>query len=238
MRYLLLIASDEATGIPYGTPEWDEQMVAYRAFSAECQARGVMVAGDPLESVETATTLRLSNGNLVTLDGPYAETREQLGGYYLLDCDSEGEALELAAKIPTAARGSIEVRQCAGHDSRHISHDGQQYMVLIYGAEADNPPPGDPRLAAMMGEHQALTARTLETGEYVGGDGLHAPSLAKTVRVRDGAVVVTDGPFAETREQLGGYYIFACDDLDRALTLARQIPIASGCLEVRPLLAM
>lgn len=236
MRYLLLIASDEKTDIAYGTPEWDDQMVAYRAFTAECQARGAMVAGDPLQSVETATTLRLKDGELVTIDGPYAETREQLGGYYLLDCRDEAEALDLAAKIPTASRGSIEVRRCGGHDSRHISHEGPQYMVLIYGAEADYLPQDDPRLASMMGGHQSLTARTLESGEYVGGDGLYPPSLAKTVRVRDGKPMVTDGPFAETREQLGGFYIFACADLDRALALARQIPIASGCLEVRPLL--
>lgn len=234
MRYMLLIASDEKTDIPFGTPEWDEQMVAYRAFSEECRRRGAMVAGDPLQSVETATTLRLQAGELVTLDGPYAETREQLGGYYLLDCKDESEALELAARIPTAARGSIEVRRCAGHDARHIERGGQQYMVLIYGAEEDYLPQSDPRLAKMMGEHQSLTARTLESGEYVGGDGLHPPSMARTVRVRDGQSIVTDGPFAETREQLGGFYIFACNDLDRALALARQIPIASGCLEVRP----
>lgn len=238
MRYLFLIASDERTDIPYGTPEWDEHMAAYRAFSAECQARGAMVAADPLQSVETATTLRLKHGELVTLDGPYAETREQLGGYYLLDCKDEAEALALAAKIPTASRGSIEVRRCAGHDSRHISHDGPRYIVLIYGAEQDYLPMDDPRLATMMGEHQALTARTLETGEYAGGDGLYPPSLAKTVRVRNGHAMVTDGPFAETREQLGGFYIFACADLERALALARQIPIVSGCLEVRPLLTV
>ena len=236
MRYLLLIASDEATGIPYGTPDWDEQMVAYRAFSAECLARGAMVAGDPLQPVETATTLRIRDDGLTMVDGPYAETREQLGGYYLLDCKDEAEALELAAKIPTAKHGSIEVRQCAGHDSRHVERAGQQYMVLIYGAEEDYLPQDDPRIVKAMGEHQSLTARTLESGEYVGGDGLYPPSLAKTVCVRNGEALVTGGPFAETREQLGGFYIFACADLDRALALAQQIPIASGCLEVRPIL--
>lgn len=238
MRYLLLIASDEKTDIPYGTAEWDEQMVEYRAFSEECRRRGAMVAGDPLQSVETATTLRVKGGDWVTLDGPYAETREQLGGYYLLDCRDETEALELAAMIPTARRGSIEVRRCAGHDSRHLDRQGQQYMVLIYGAEEDYLPQGDPRLTTAMSAHQALTNQTLESGEYVGGDGLYPPSLAKTVRVRDGNALVTDGPFAETREQLGGFYIFACDDLDRALSLAREIPVLSGCLEVRPILAV
>jgi hypothetical protein len=238
VRFLLLIASDEKSDIPYGTPEWDQQMVEYRAFSAEAQRRGAMVAGDPLQSTETATTLRMQDGRLVTLDGPYAETREQLGGFYLLDCRDEDEALELAAMIPTARRGAIEVRRLAGHDSRYLDHPHPRYMVLIYGAEADYLPPGDSRLAQAMDQHRTLTSETVESGEYVVGDGLYPPSMAKTVRVKDGKSVVTDGPFAETREQLGGFYIFACHDLDRALSLASRLPFTFGCLEVRPLLVV
>ena len=236
MRYLLLIASDETSDIPYGTPEWDQQMVEYRAFSAEAQRRGAMVAGDPLQPTETATTLRMQDGRLVTLDGPYAETREQLGGFYLLDCRDEAEALELAAMIPTAKRGAIEVRRLAGHDDHYLDHPHPRYMVLIYGAEADYLPPGDPRLAEAMNQHRALTSDTVESGEYVAGDGLYPPSMAKTVRVKDGKSIITDGPFAETREQLGGFYIFGCRDLDRVLALAARLPLAFGCIEVRPLL--
>lgn len=236
MRFLLLIASDESTDIPPGTPEWDAQMTAFRTFSDECRRRGALVAADPLAPVETATTLRRSNGELVAIDGPYAETREQLGGYYLLECSGEAEALELAAMIPTAARGAIEVRRCGGHEPREGIHEGQRYIVLIYGAEDDYLPPTDPRLAKSFASHQSLTARTIETGEFVSGDGLQPPSLAKTVRVRNGTCLVTDGPFAETREQLGGFYIFRCDDLDRALVLARQVPLAFGCLEIRPIM--
>lgn len=238
MQYLLLIASDENSDIPFGTPEWDQQMIEYRAFTEECRSRGAMIGGDPLQSVETATTLRMRDGALVTLDGPYAETREQLGGFYLLDCNDEAEALELAAKIPTASRGSIEVRRCFGHDTRYFERPGPAYMVLIYGAEEDYLAPGDERLALAMSQHRSLTEETVKSGEYVGGDGLDLPSRAKTVRVRAGETLITDGPFAETREQLGGFYLFACKDLDRALTLASRLPLHFGCLEVRPLLAV
>lgn len=237
MRYLMLIASDEKSDIPYGTPEWDQHMVEYRAFSDEARRRGALVAGDPLQSVETATTLRRQGGNLATLDGPYAETKEQLGGFYILDCRDEAEALELAAMIPTAKHGSIEVRQMAGHERRYVeSNAGTRYMVLIYGDEADYMPEGDPRIVAGISQHQALTARAIEAGEFVAGDGLMPPSQAKTVRVKDGSTIVVDGPFAETKEQLGGFYIFACRDLDRALALARELPLVFGCLEIRPLL--
>ncbi len=239
MRYMMLIASDEKTDIPYGTPEWDQHMVDYRAFSDEARRRNALIAGDPLQSVETATTLRVQGGSIVTLDGPYAETREQLGGFYILDCRDEAEALELAAKIPTAKHGSIEVRQMAGHERRYIEPtSATKYMVLIYGDEADYVPARDPKFMEGISQHQGQTARTIESGEFVTGDGLMPPSKAKTVRVRDGAALVVDGPFAETKEQLGGFYIFACSDLDRALALAAELPLAFGCLEVRPLLAV
>ena len=74
------------------------------------QDRGVFLGGNPLEPVGTATTVRVRNGKSETIDGPFAETREVLGGYYLLDCKDLDEAIEFAAKIPTAAFGSVEVR--------------------------------------------------------------------------------------------------------------------------------
>ncbi len=237
MRYIMLIASDEKTDIPYGTPEWDQHMIDYRAFSDEARRRNALIAGDPLQSVETATTLRMRGGGLSTFDGPYAETKEQLGGFYILECRDEAEALELAAMIPTAKHGAIEVRQMFGHETRYLETSaGSKYMVLIYGDEAGYLPPGDPQVMAGVSEHQAVTARAIESGEFVTGDGLMPPSRAKTVRVRSGAAQVTDGPFAETREQVSGFYIFACANLDRALALASQLPIGAGCLEIRPLL--
>ena len=71
---------------------------------------GVLVAGDPLESVNTSTTLRVRGGNLETTDGPFAETKEQLGGYYIFECDNLDDALKYAAMIPSVKHGSIEVR--------------------------------------------------------------------------------------------------------------------------------
>jgi hypothetical protein len=110
MKYMCLIYGVEADHPQAGTPEMDRLMQGYMAFTKDIREKNIMVAGDPLEPVATATTVRLRGGKIETTDGPFAETKEQLGGYYILDCKDLDEALAYAAKIPTAASGSIEVR--------------------------------------------------------------------------------------------------------------------------------
>ena len=109
MRYLLLIYTAEPTEQP---PEdvMQSQMEAYNAFGEEVGRRGVMRGGEALHPTSTATTVRVRDGETVVQDGPYAETKEALGGYYLLDCRDLDEAIELAAMIPGAQHGAIEVR--------------------------------------------------------------------------------------------------------------------------------
>ena len=97
-----------------GTPEGDELFEAIRAFYAECRDRGVLVASDPLLGPETATSVRVRGGRRLTTDGPFAETTEWLGGYFILDCTTREEALELAALCPTALTGTVEVREIMG----------------------------------------------------------------------------------------------------------------------------
>ena len=109
MRYLLLIYTPEATQPP--SPDaMQEEMTAYAAFTADITERGLMRAGEALEPTSTATTVRVQDGRTVTTDGPYAETKEALGGFYLVDARDLDEAIELAARIPAAKRGAIEVR--------------------------------------------------------------------------------------------------------------------------------
>ena len=110
MQYMLLIYSppDAWTSIP---PEQQKAIYeAYGAFSMELEASGKMVAGDALQDISTATSVRVRDGETLTTDGPFAETKEILGGYYLIDVDTLDEALEWAAKIPSARYGHIEVR--------------------------------------------------------------------------------------------------------------------------------
>jgi hypothetical protein len=109
-----------------------------------------------------------------------------------------------------------------------------RYMLLIYGC--NRPEPGDPGFEAALEQVNAFAEECRRRGVFVAGDPLRPVSTATTVRVRDGETLMTDGPFAETREQLGGYYVLDCRNLDEALELAALCPMArQGCVEVRPL---
>jgi hypothetical protein len=88
----------------------------YRAFGEEVIAAGVMKGGEALEPVATATSVRVRNGETAVTDGPFAETKEALGGFYLLECDSLDEAVKWAAKIPSARYGTVEVRPIMAFD--------------------------------------------------------------------------------------------------------------------------
>ncbi|MFI0846026.1 YciI family protein [Mesorhizobium sp. IMUNJ 23232] len=110
MKYLALIYSAESDEPPYGSPEFDAYMAAYRATNETYARDKVMVVGEALTDVATATTVRVRNGKVETMDGPFAETKEQLGGFYLLDCENLDDAIRYAAMIPTAKHGSVEVR--------------------------------------------------------------------------------------------------------------------------------
>ena len=110
MKYLLMIYYDEAAEARKAPAEFEREMQAYGAFTQQVRDRKAFVGGEPLHPTSTATTVRVRDGKIVTTDVPFAETKEQLGGYYLLDCANLDEAIEWAAKIPHAAEGSIEVR--------------------------------------------------------------------------------------------------------------------------------
>jgi len=110
MQYLLLIYSDEKAGANAPKEEVDAWMGEYNAYTDALQKAGVSLAGEALHPTSAATTVRVQNGKKVTTHGPFAETKEQLGGYYLLDCKNLDEAIEWAAKCPGARAGSIEVR--------------------------------------------------------------------------------------------------------------------------------
>ena len=108
MRYMLLLYVDDRP--EPGTPEADAAFREIAAFHAECRRRGVLVDSDPLHGPEAATTVRIRGGETLATDGPFAETTEWLAGYFVVDCPSLDEALEVAALCPTARTGSVEVR--------------------------------------------------------------------------------------------------------------------------------
>ncbi len=110
MQYMALIYGDPELQPGHGTPEFEAMMKGYFAATEVFRKDGVLVAGEPLQGVETATSLRIRGGKTETMDGPFAETKERLGGFYILDCADLDAALSYAALIPGAKYGTVEVR--------------------------------------------------------------------------------------------------------------------------------
>ena len=110
-----------------------------------------------------------------------------------------------------------------------------QYALLIYEDETIAPQSDSPEMMQLMDAYSRFTSEITEEGVNKGGEALHGIHSATTVRIRDGQVAVTDGPFAETKEQLGGFYLIEAQDLDAAIAVAARIPGAqTGSIEVRP----
>ena len=110
MKYVLLIYDDEKIWVSMSPDESGAMMHEYFAFTQAIRDGGQYRAGEALQPIATSTTVRVRNGQLQTTDGPFAETREQLGGFYLVDAANLDEAIAIAARIPSARIGSIEVR--------------------------------------------------------------------------------------------------------------------------------
>lgn len=110
MNYLLLIYENEANWLAMSPEEQGKIFGEYMAFTESIRASGHYVSGNPLEATNTATTVRVRDGKTMTTDGPFAETREQLGGYYHVQAADLDEAIAIAARIPAVLVGSIEIR--------------------------------------------------------------------------------------------------------------------------------
>ncbi len=110
MRYVLMICADETAIGQLSSEESATMLSEYGAFGEEMGRRGVLQGGERLRPTTDATTVRVRKGEVLTGDGPFAETKEQIGGYYVVDCKDLDEAIEVSSKIPAARLGTIEVR--------------------------------------------------------------------------------------------------------------------------------
>jgi hypothetical protein len=118
MQYMLLIYGDEKAWAALSEDDMRKTMQAYVEFSKALAASGALRGGSELAPISSATTVRVRNGRTLTTDGPFAETKEQLGGYYLVDVANLDEAIRWAAKIPSAGHGSIEIRPLTANQAQ------------------------------------------------------------------------------------------------------------------------
>jgi hypothetical protein len=115
VQYVLLIYGEEGTWDALADDERGAVYAEYRTLNTELRGQGKLVAGEELQSIATATTVQVRDGDAVVSDGPFAETKEALGGFYLIEAESLDEAIEWAARIPSARTGTIEIRPVVDH---------------------------------------------------------------------------------------------------------------------------
>lgn len=237
MQYMLLVYGAESAWTP---AEHAACVAESRAICDTLAARGQYLGASPLDPVATAATVRVRAGRTLVTDGPFAETTEQLGGYYLLDLPDLDAAIAVAASLPPAAKGTIEIRPLAPLDGlpapKPADPADPPYLLLCYDDEAAWRAAGPDALPAAKAEAVALANELDAASRYLAASPLHPAATATCVRVRGGKRVVTDGPFAETNEVLGGFYLVRADSRESALAVAARHPGARiASVEVRRL---
>lgn len=234
MRYLAILRYGPGVAeLEEGTPEFQADLERYERFDDIAGER--IVGGAALDHSRTAVTVRPGDTAPLVTDGPFTETTEVVGGFYVLEAATLDEAVDLARHNPTAEDGSIELRPMAEWWERPAPEGATSWLALLYAGQTDAEVPGTAAWAEGVAQHRRFGD---EAGDAVlAGGALHPATTATTVRVRDGEVLLTDGPFAETAEVVGGLYALAAPDRDTAVALAARIPVAmSGGVEVRPIL--
>jgi len=224
MQYFALLISKERELTP---DEGAAEMAAYEAFHAK--AASAIRGGDAL--LPAAAAVRITGGPdaPVITDGPFAEGAEVAGGYYVFEAENLDEALALARDVPAAKHGAVEIWPMAGPGMQPQPTEGTTWIALLLEPVDRSVTPGTPEWEAGAARHQEFGAAA---GQHIkGGAGLHPPSTATTVRVRDGEVLITDGPYAEGAEVANGFYVLSAADRDEAVKIASMIP--ASAVEVR-----
>lgn len=238
MQYAVLLYDDE-TKFADMTPEEGEALLrAHMAFGARVEELGgKVVDGQPLQGTATAKTARPGPDGLAVTDGPFAEATEQLGGYYVIDVADLDVAIEAVKTLPHHS----ELRPVVVYDGAppaelppvEMDGAGNLYAVLLYGDEEPWLRATPEEREATYAQHGAFAAGVVRRGATLaGGQELAHSSTATTVRRTGDDFVVSDGPFAETAEQLTGFYLVRASGMDVVLDAITQLPGDSN--EVRP----
>jgi hypothetical protein len=238
MKYLVLIICTD------GLPAPEELAVMQRelpGWADEVKGRGVYLLGRELDLPQTAATVRVRDGETLVADGPFAETKEFIAGFNVLECASLDEAIEVSAKCPISWFQALEIRpfmaglrldEKAFAFGRGEDGDARPYLLTMWMGGTPAAPFDD---QAVMDEGEAWRLDLEARGLQVLGNALEGPETATTVRVRDGETLLTDGPFIETKEFIAGIDVVSCADRQQAIQLAAAHPIARyHTIEVRP----
>jgi hypothetical protein len=217
MHYFALLISPERDLTPQ---EGAAEMTAYQNFHAKAAA--AIRAGDALQPQSTGARITGGPDAPVVTDGPFAEGAEVAGGYYVFEAENLDEALALARDIPAAKYGGVEVWPMVQFSPARATLTSDSWLALLLESPASTVEPGTPRWDEGIKAHMEFGK--IAGDRAVGGAPLHPPTTATTVRVRDGEVLLTDGPYAEGAEVANGFYYINAADRDEAVKVASMIP--------------
>jgi hypothetical protein len=237
MKYVAFVGTEGASApealevMQRELPGWIEEM----------DGRGVRLLGRELYFPDTAATVRVRNGETVVADGPFAETKEFVGGLDVFECADLDEAIEVAAKSPVSWFHPIEIRPFrdglrlgagASAFAKQDDSAGTPYLLTMWMGKAPAAPLDD---QAVMRECEVWRQDVEARGLHVLGNALDGPETATTLRFRDGETVLVDGPLLDTEESIAGIEIVSCADRQQAIELAAGHPFARyHAIEVRP----
>ncbi|MGN6335011.1 YciI family protein [Mycobacterium sp.] len=220
MQYFALLISQEQDRTP---DDAAAAMAAWESFHAK--AGPAIKSGDALAPAAAAVVITGGPDAPVVTDGPFAEAAEVACGYYVFEAENLDEALALARDIPLAAFGAVEVWPAVHSIEPSRKLTGNDWLALLLEPAETAHTPGTPEWEAVAAKHADLHAAA---GDHiVGGAALHDRSTATTVRVRDGEVLITDGPYVEGAEIATGIYLIGATDRDEAVKIASMIPAST-----------
>jgi hypothetical protein len=220
MQYFALLISREQDRTP------DDAATAMAAFESFHEKAGSAIkAGDALAPAAAAVVVTGGPDAPVVTDGPFAEAAEVACGYYVFEAENLDEALGLARDVPVAAFGAVELWPVVHSIEPSRKLTGNDWLALLLEPAESAHTPGTPEWEATAAKHADLHAAA---GDHViGGAALHDRSTATTVRVRDGEVLITDGPYVEGAEIATGIYLLGATDRDEAVKIASMIPAST-----------
>lgn len=257
MKFVCLGYMDEKVWDALSKSEQDATIEECFAYDDKLRNNGHWVdGGQALQSARTAKVLRRKDGKVLVTDGPFTETKEQLGGLGVLEARDMDHALELMSKHPGVRIGPFEIRPIDEESlSRQLawedSPEGRSVAAAKHGAAAetvrfaclgyiedqnwDARPCGE--MNVMLAECIAFDEARRNEGQWLSGIGLQGAGTAKTLRAKGNKVLVTDGPYAETKEWLGGVVVLGFQDLNHAIEVLSKHPCLrfGVSIEIRPI---
>jgi len=201
-------------------------------FAAGLAGRKILRRGAPLARESDAACVRLRDGKAFVSDGPFAESKEVVGGFWILDVASRDEALEIAKRCPHARYAAVQVHRIRFRGEFGDRDTGTPFLLLFrMGPDASDPDGAKGREMRAFGEGLVRSATLFETAR------LEDEEPSARIETREGRMLVTDGPFAEAKESVGGYGLVRVASRDAAIELATRFPHARwGPIEVREIL--